>query len=133
MKQRISLKIAIPVMAVILIILIVLKAGGYMNFSSGTKLGFVGNSTGHTYSGRYSRISGTFGKTLSPSKDSKSIHCEIHTESGSIHVLITDAGTDEVLFDSEISSDEQFDLEASSKVKIKITTSGHKGSYLFKY
>nr|MCR5279634.1 hypothetical protein [Lachnospiraceae bacterium] len=70
---------------------------------------------------------------LSPSKDSTSIHCEITTESGSINVIITDKAAGTVLFEKEISGNETFDVPATGKVKVKLTTGNHSGSYLFKY
>ena len=133
MKQKISLKVAIPVMATVLILLIIFKACGLLTVTSGARLGFVGNSTFHSFSGRYLKLSGSTSHTLSPSDGSTSIQCEIKTESGSIQVLIIDKADGTVLCEKEISENETFEVPASGKVKIKLTSKGHSGSYSFKY
>ena len=104
-----------------------------MTFRSGTRFGFVGNDGIHKYNGSYAKITGTMKHTLRPSKDSDTLHCEITTKSGSLHVKIIQKNDDAVLFDDEISDDKTFDLKASGKVNINITTDGHSGSYLFQY
>lgn len=70
---------------------------------------------------------------LRPSKDSKAIHCEITTKSGDLHVLITQTEDEKVVCDKVITGNETFDISAEGKVKIKINTGGHSGSYLFEY
>lgn len=131
--MRKNMKIAIPVMVVVLAVLVVLKAVGMLNINSGVRLGFVGNDGFHKYNGRYSKISGSFTHTLSPSKDSDTLHCVIKTESGILHVEITEKSTNTVLLDKDFSEDEEFDLQASGRVRIRLTTDEHKGSYLFQY
>ena len=133
MKKNMNMKIAIPVMAAVLILLIALRATGVISPTMGTKIGFAGNSTFHTYSGSYVKISGSFAHTLRPSGDSDSIRCEITTKSGSLHVEIIQNDGDKVLYDEIISGNETFDLAADGKVKIKLTTDGHEGSYRFEY
>ena len=133
MKKNVNMKTAIPVMVVVLIVLIVLKATGLMSFRSGMRLGFAGNDGLHKYNGSYSKISGTFKHTIRPSKDSDTLHCEIKTDSGSLHVEIIQKSDDTVLCDKDISGNETFDLKSSGKVAITLKTGGHSGSYLFQY
>ena len=128
-----NMKLARPVMAGVLILLIVLKATGLMTFRSGIRIGFVGNDGIHKFNGSYVKITGTQKHTLSPSKDSDALHCEITTKSGTLHVEIVQKSDSKVLYDKEISGNESFDLPASGKVAITLKTEGHEGSYLFKY
>ncbi len=133
MKKNINMKIAIPVMAAVLILLIVLRATGLMEFNSGVKLGFAGNSTFHKYNGTYLKITGHLSHDLRPSKDSDSIHCEITTKSGDLHVKIVQKDDDKVLCDKLITGNETFDLKAEGKVRVSLETEGHEGSYKFTY
>jgi len=132
MKKKVNMKTAIPVMLIILVLFIILKSFGLLTFRSGTRIGFVGNDGIHKFSGRYFKITGTLIHSLKPSDESNTVHCEVTTKSGSLHVLITQKdGT--VIFEKDISGDETFDVTAEGKVKITLTTKGHKGSYLFEY
>ena len=133
MKKKANMKIAIPVMIGILALVIILKGFGLLTFRSGVRLGFVGNDGIHTFNGSYVKISGTMTHNIRPSKDSTTIHCEITTKSGSLHVLITQKDDDKVILDKEISGDEKFDVTAEGTVKVKISTEEHKGSYKFEY
>lgn len=136
MKRHINMKIAIPVMGVILILLVIVKALGILGIgtlNSGTRTGFVGNDGIHKFNGTYHSITGTFSHSLSPSKDSHSVHCEIQSKSGSLYVVILEKDTGDVIFEQEISKDAEFDVAAEGKVKISLTTQGHEGSYLFQY
>ena len=133
MKKHVNMKIAIPVMAGILFLLVIMKALGFGTFRSGTRLGFVGNDGIHKFNGRYHSISGTFSHSLSPSKDSHSVHCEVRTKSGSLHVVILEKESGKVILEQEIAQDAEFDVAAQGKVKITLTTQGHGGSYFFQY
>ena len=133
MKKKANMKIAIPVMIGILALVIILKGFGLLTFRSGIRLGFVGNDGIHKFSGSYAKISGTMTHNISPSKDSTTIHCEITTKSGSVHVLITQRADDKVVLDKEFSGDEKFDLTAEGTVKVKLSTEEHQGSYSFEY
>ncbi|MBP5332457.1 MAG: hypothetical protein J6Y89_11470 [Lachnospiraceae bacterium] len=132
-KMNINMKIAIPVMAAILVLLIILKIFGFGSENSGMQYGYIGNSTFHTYEGRYVKITGNFSHKLKPSDDSTAIHCEITTESGELHVEIIQTSDDKVIFDKTISTNETFEVPADGKVKIKLSTEAHEGSYTFKY
>ena len=133
MRKKVNMKVAIPVMAGVLILLIVLKACGLMTFRSGMRIGFAGNDGIHKFNGSYTKITGMMTHTLRPSKDSTSIHCEITTKSGNLHVTITQKSDDKVLLDKEFTGDETFDVSADGKVTIKLNTEGHSGSYRFEY
>jgi hypothetical protein len=133
MRKNVNMKIAIPAMLGILALFIVLKCFGLMTFRSGTRIGFAGNDGIHKYNGSYYKITGTMVHSLRPSKDSDSVHCEITTESGSLHVLITQKGDSKVILDKEISGNETFDVPAEGTVKIKLETDEHSGSYRFEY
>ena len=133
MKKNVNMKVVIPVMLGIIVLFIVLKSLGLITFRSGTRLGFAGNDGIHTFNGSYHKITGTSSHILRPSKDSDSIHCSITTKSGTLHVLIVQKDDDEVLLDREITGDETFDVTASGKVKVTLSTEGHSGSYRFEY
>ena len=136
MKRHVNMKIAIPVMGGILILLMILKAFGFLGIgtlNSGIRMGFVGNDSIHKFKGTYHSITGTFTHSLSPSKDSHNIHCEIQSKSGSLYVVISEKESGNVIFEQEISKDAEFDVAAEGKVKITLTTQGHEGSYLFQY
>ena len=133
MKKNVNMKIVIPVMVVVIILLIVLKSAGLLTIRSGVRLGFAGNDGIHKFNGSYSKITGVMKHTLRPSKGSDTIHCEIKSKSGSLHVEIIQKSDDTVLYDKEINGNETFDLPASGKVAINLSTAGHSGSYLFQY
>ena len=133
MKKNMNMKVAIPVMVGVLVLVIILKSFGLLTFRSGMRLGFSGNDGVHKFNGSYSKISGIMTHTLRPSKDSNTIHCEITSKSGSLHVLITQKDDDKVILDKEFTGNETFDLTAEGKVTVKLSTSGHSGSYSFKY
>ena len=128
-----SMKVAIPVMLGVLILMVVLKSFGLITFRSGIRIGFAGNDGIHKFNGSYTKISGSMSHNLRPSKDSMAIHCEITTKSGDLHVLITQTEDEKVVCDKVITGNETFDISAEGKVKIKINTEGHSGSYLFEY
>lgn len=128
-----NMKTTVVVMAGVLIVMVILKCLGLFTFRSGSRLGFVGSDGIHRFYGRYTRISGINIHTLSPSKDSNTVHCEITTNSGVLHVLITQKSDDTVVLDKDVSGDETFDVTAQGKVKVELSTEGHSGSYRFEY
>ena len=133
MKKKINVKKMIPTMLVVLALVIILKCFGLTTFRSGTRFGFVGNDGIHNFNGSYSKITGTMTHSLKPSKNSNTIHCEITTKSGTLHVLIVQKDGGKVVLDKEISDDEAFDVIAEGAVKVKLSTEGHSGSYRFEY
>ena len=133
MKKNMNRKIAIPVMAGVLILVLILKCFGLLTFRSGARFGFAGNDGIHLMNGSYAKITGTMIHTLRPSKGSTAVHCEITTDSGTLHVQILQKDGDVVLYDEDISGNKTFDLDAAGKIQIKLTTEGHSGSYSFKY
>lgn len=133
MKRTGNLKVMIPVMVLILAALVLLKIFAPGSMRSGTRLGFIGNDGIHKFNGKYSKITGTSTHTLSPSKDSDTIHCVITTKSGSLSVKITEKESGRVVYEKDIDGDEEFDVKADGKVKVALSTDGHSGSYLFQY
>ena len=133
MKKKMDMKVAIPVMVGVLVLVIILKSFGLLTFRSGTRFGFAGNDGVHKFNGSYTKITGSMTHTLRPSKDSNTIHCEITSKSGSLHVEITQKGDDKVILDKEFTGNETFDLTAEGKVTMKLSASRHSGSYSFKY
>ena len=133
MKKNVNMKVAIPVMAGVIVLVIILKSFGLLTFKSGVRMGFVGNDGIHKFNGSYSKISGTMSRVLRPSEGSNTVHCEITTKDGTLHVLITQKNDDKVLVDRSISGNETFDVQAEGRVNIKLSTSEHKGSYNFTY
>ena len=132
MKKKVNMKIAIPVMVAVLALAVILKCFGLLTFRSGMRYGFVGNDGIHKYNGSYSKITGMMIHSLRPSKGSTTVHCEITTKSGSLHVLITQKDG-KVVLDKEISGDETFDVTAEGVIKVKLSTEEHSGSYRFEY
>ena len=132
MKKKVNMKIAIPVMVAVLALAVILKCFGLLTFRSGMRYGFVGNDGIHKYNGSYSKITGTMIHSLRPSKGSTTVHCEITTKSGCLHVLITQKDG-KVVLDKEISGDETFDVTAEGVIKVKLSTEEHSGSYRFEY
>ncbi len=128
-----NLKFALLIMAAIVVVLIVLKSFGLLTVRSAVRLGFSGEEGLHTFNGSYSKIIGMMSRTLRPSKDSTTLHGEITTKSGTLHVTITDKANKTVLMDRDFSDDETFDIEANGNVVVKVTTKEHSGSYKFKY
>ena len=133
MKRTYSMIMIIGVMAAVLILLVVLRTTGSVSLNSGTRIGFAGNATTHKYTASYVEIKGVFSHTLSPSKDSDTLHCEVKTEKGSLHLTVTERSGGAVLLDKEITENVEFDLKADGRVFVKMETSGHSGSYLFEY
>ena len=133
MNRKTVMTITLAVMAAVLVLLVVLRLTGSIEVNSGVRIGFVGNSTLHKYKASYAEIKGKFSHSLSPSKNSDTVRCKITTDSGSVHVTITEKSGGAVLLDKEISENVEFDVKATGKVKIKIESSGHSGSYQFEY
>ncbi len=133
MKKNLFMKVAVPVMVLVLIVLVVVKVTGAFDLNSGTAFGFVGSSTFHKYEASYAKISGRFSHTLSRSKDSDTIHCEIKTSSGELKIEIINRATKETIYSKTVSGNEEFDVPAEGKVTVKLTTDGHSGSYRFTY
>ncbi|MCR4896242.1 MAG: hypothetical protein K5891_05650 [Lachnospiraceae bacterium] len=133
MRKKVNMKVAIPIMAGVLILVFIMKCFGLMTFRSGMRFGFAGNDGIHLFNGSYAKITGTMSHTLSPSKGSTSVHCEITTDSGTLHVQILQKADDTVLLDQDFSGNETFDLAADGKIQVKLTTEGHSGSYRFQY
>ena len=133
MKRTGNLKVMIPVMVLILAAVVLLKIFAPESMRSGIRLGFIGNDGIHKFNGKYSKITGTSTHTLSPSKDSDTIHCVITTKSGSLNIRITEKGDGNVVYEKNIDGDAEFDVKADGKVKIVLSTEGHSGSYLFQY
>lgn len=132
MKKKVNMKIVIPVMVAILALAIILKCFGLITFRSGMRFGFVGNDGIHKFNGSYSKITGTMIHSIRPSKDSTTVHCEITTKSGALHVQITQKDG-KVVLDKEITGDETFDVTAEGVIKVKLSTEEHSGSYRFEY
>ena len=133
MNRKTVMTITIAVMAAVLVLLVVLRLTDSIDVNSGVRIGSVGNSTMHKFNASYVEIKGKFSHTLSPSKNSDTLHCKITTDSGSIHVTVTERSGGDVILDKEISENAEFDLTASGKVRVKLETSGHSGSYSFEY
>ena len=133
MKKKLGLKATIPVLLAVLVLMVVLKSFGLLTFRSGVRIGFAGNNGLHIYEGSYVKIMGTMIHDLKPSKGSDHLHCEVKTDSGTLHVLIEQRSDGKVLLDREISDNLDLDIEADGKVRIKLTTSEHSGSYRFEY
>ena len=133
MKKKVSMKVSILAMLVVLVMVIILKSFGLLTFRSGMRLGFVGNDGIHRFSGSYSKITGTMTHNLKPSKDSNKVHCEITTKSGTLHVVILQRTDNKIVLEREISGDEAFDVTADGKIQVKLSTEEHSGSYLFEY
>ena len=128
-----NIKRSLPLMALILALIVVARVAFPGAFRSGVRIGFVGNDSLHSFTGKYVKLTGTSTHTISPSKDSSVIHCEFTSESGTLHVEITEKDSETVICDRDITEDTELDVQATGKVKIKLSTEGHKGSYSFKY
>ena len=133
MKKNVNMKIAVQVMLGVLVLAVILKASGLITFKNWTRIGFVGNDGIHSFNGSYAKITGTMSHNIRPSKDSDSVHCEITTKSGTLHVVISRKDNGEVLLDKDISGDETFDVTAGGTVRVELSTEEHSGSYRFKY
>ena len=97
--------------------------------SSGSKFGFAGSSTPGSWTGTYASIKGTFSRSFTV-KDGI-INVEITTKEGDLTVEITDENK-AVIYSNTFTGDETVQVPAEGKVKIKLTTKGHSGSYSFK-
>ena len=136
MKKTYSPKFTIPVMAIALIMIAVVKFWGPVKVNSLSKIGFVGNDGIHGFNGSYHSIHGYSKHTLSPSKGSDGLEVMIHTESGQLHVTVTEKDGGKVIFEdtySEEGSEESFVLHPEGKVIVEFEASKHSGSYKFKY
>lgn len=133
MKRSKMMIVAIPVMALILAALIILRVLGVFDMNSGTRIGFAGNSTFHKYEGHYVKINGTFSHTLRPSKGNEVLHCEIRTDSGEVTITVTEIKTGKTILEEVVKDNRDFDYPADGNVRIRLKTSGHSGSYIFEY
>ena len=132
MKSKVNMKIALPVMIGVLVLLVLLKVFGVLE-NVPSRLGFVGNDGIHRLNGSYIRLSGNKTHTISPSKGSTAVHCEITTKEGSLKVEIMEKESGKTVYEGEISGNATFDVEAEGKVTVKLSTKKHSGSYLFQY
>lgn len=101
---------------------------GSVNYSHGSKLGFVGSSTSHRFVAHYKSINGVFTQTLNV-KDG-TLDIEIETTGGVLNVLITDSQGN-VLFDEKDVQDLTTSIPVEGKVRIELNAEKHSGSYSF--
>lgn len=93
---------------------------------SGTRLGFVGNESRSSWTGRYSSLDGTMKKNIYPKTDV--LHIEVKTDSGAISIEIQDTDGN-VIFDKPDIGTGSYDVDVSGKVVVRIMADHHKGSF----
>ena len=116
-------------LALAAVIFFVATKTGCMVTSSGAKFGYAGSSTPSSWTGTYASIKGTFSRSFTVKEGV--LNVEITTKEGSLTVEITDENK-AVIYSNTFTDDEKVQVPATGKVKIKLTTDGHSGSYSFK-
>ena len=124
-------KIVMSVVTAVFVVglVLVLKLSGCASFRSGIRIGYAGSELPSSWTGSYVSIKGNFSKSLTPKGDA--LHIEITTSSGELNVEITNADK-EVIYQNTFTGDETLELPVTGKVKIKLSTGGHSGSFSFK-
>ena len=120
---------AVAAAVFVVVLVIVMKFTGCAAFRSGIRIGYAGSELPHSWTGSYSSIKGYFSKSLTPKGDTLNI--EITTTSGELEVEITNADK-EVIYTNTFTDNQTVELPVTGKVKIKLSTSGHSGSFSFK-
>ena len=126
--KKIIVSIATAVLIVGFIVVMNIATGGPV-LRSGVRIGYAGNELPHSWTGSYASIKGNFSKSLTPKGDVLTI--EVSTTSGELTVEITNADK-EVIYTNTFTDTQTVELPVTGKVKIKLTTSGHSGSFSFK-
>lgn len=99
---------------------------GIEGTKSATRIGYFGNEGRNNWSGRYSKLDGTMKKTLYSSDGTLEIRVE--TVSGSLTVEVYGENND-LLFREENIGTNDFNIKVPEKVKIRIISCDHKGSF----
>ncbi len=95
--------------------------------SSGTKTGYVDQTSRYSWIAEYEKIDGTFSKTIYPKTNPQEIAISAETIQGSISIRCESGG--EVLFEGKDLPSGHVHIVAEGKVKIIITAKDHKGSF----
>lgn len=104
----------------------------YRSFYSGVQIGCVSHGGMRNWSANYRMIDGYFTKTIRPKTDTATLHADITTLEGAISITIKDVDG-AILFQQDNIETSTFEVEVSSKVKIEIDATKHKGSYRFEF
>lgn len=114
--------------AVIAFVLFVVFQNGGVTTNSGLRIGYVGNSTPHSWSGQYLELDGTMTKSLTP--ENEDLLVDIVTESGSIDIIIKDKSGEQLYRGTDLST---CSFKVGTKGKVSITVKGdkHRGSFSF--
>ena len=121
--------------AVTLVVVLMISFGAVLiakqfNFAStrsALRVGYVGNETINSWSGRYTTLDGTMKKSIYPRSDI--LHIDVETNSGTISIEIRD-NDDKIIFDEQNIENSSFDIDVSGKVDVTIKADNHKGSFL---
>lgn len=122
----VAIGVVLFILSVAVTVIFAIKMFGGPSVRSSTRIGYVGNDGRSHWSGRYVMLDGTMEKNIRPEKNS--LHIEVETTSGTISIEIRDENG-VVIFDKKDIASEMFDLNASGKVRVKITAEKHRGSF----
>ncbi len=125
-RRRIAALIYTVVLVAVLAVVLILNGG--IEKRSALRIGYVGNSGTHSWSGRYVELHGTMSKSLKPSSDT--ITVDVVTEKGTIDILM-ESTDGEVLYRGNSVETCSFKVKASGKVKITLKADHHEGSFSF--
>ncbi len=95
--------------------------------SSHIRVGYIGNQDWDSWSGRYTLLDGEMSHTVH--SDTGKLYISVETSEGSISVEVTNANGDVIFSEANIGT-EEFELDASGRLNIKINADGHKGSFV---
>ena len=126
--KKILVSVGTALLIVIAIVIMNVTTGGAV-FRSGVRLGYVGNELPHSWTGKYTSIMGNFSKSITPKGDVLTI--EITTNSGELNVEITNEDK-EVIYSNTFTDTQTVEVPVTGKVKIKLSTDKHSGSFSFK-
>ena len=131
-RQTGSKKASAAVFLALVAILVPLLAGPLLGLTasgSGLRVGYSDSFTGDTWQARYQLLTGFRERVVNTSGDPATLHAEITTESGSVSLTVTDI-LGNVVFSQKDIPTSTFEIEIPGKVTIRVTGSGHRGSFL---
>lgn len=125
MKKK-SLKSVVGILVMVGLFFTVFYLSGSFTIRSAIRIGYVGKEGRTEWRGSYTLFNGWMIRTLRPKTEM--LHVGVKTEEGSISIEMKDADG-KVIYSEENLGTTSFEVPVSGKTKIKITGSGHKGSF----
>ena len=129
MKTQKKTKFVIITLVFAAVLIFAANAFGLTSNRSSFKIGYIGNETARTWSGRYYYLDGFMQHTMRPKTEPDTLYIDVETKKGSISIQIEDADGN-ILFSENNIGNESFKVEISEKAVVQIEAEKHKGSFV---